>query len=124
VRTDEELEPDGYRVSSSGELIEQGEIDPRYLYAHIATLDLLGSRLAARAESEPQFGLMRFLAPEVAEDDVLAELLTMPAVEVVARRIGELSRPKDETASRAVAALDWSRSHLKSALTRGRGSRL
>lgn len=121
VQTDDALEPDGYRISQDGEVVEEGRVSPLYRYTVGGALDLLDPELAAAAEPAPAFELMRLPAAAATETGDLTDLLTMPAVEVVARRIGDVSRPEDQRIDRQ-SGFRWSPRRLKLALSRGHAS--
>lgn len=90
VSTDDGLEPDGYRVLSQGELAGEGRVDAAARYCHSDTLALLPSGLRSLATPHPDLGGYWLPADAVLEEGGLAELLTMPAIEVVARLLGDI----------------------------------
>jgi tetratricopeptide (TPR) repeat protein len=88
VNVDPDLEPSGYRISIHGEVKDTGTVPREFLYGSSAAIDLLD----ARAVSEPaeELGLLRLPTERVAQP-ALADLLVMPALDVVARRVGDIA---------------------------------
>lgn len=88
VGLDDELEPDRYRISFSGEVLDEGAADPTRRYCRAESLELLPDRLSERAQAQPgDTGLVSLPQDALADLGGLAELTTMPAVEVVARAV-------------------------------------
>jgi hypothetical protein len=97
VGVDEALEPDGYQIIRHGELLREGRVSPSARYCTDAALTFLPAELAALATPDPGLGYQQVPAESVAAADGLAELLTMPAAEVVARIVGEVGQQALET---------------------------
>lgn len=99
VVTENALEPDGYRIWARGELLDQGRIRPEARYCSEAALEFLPAGLRSADIPDPDLGLCQLPASAVNGRDGIAELLTMPPVEVVARCIGivakGLAEPQD-----------------------------
>jgi len=92
VRTDEELEPDRYRILVRDELAEDGSSDVAYVYAERDAVDLLGRAISSAAQPDDGTGLMRIPRQALAGSDGFAEIMTMSAEEVVVRHIGAIAR--------------------------------
>ena len=92
VRTDEELEPDRYRILVRDELAEDGSSDVGYVYAERDAVDLLGRAIGSAAQPDDGTGLMRIPRHSLAGSDGFAEIMTMSAEEVVVRHIGAIAR--------------------------------
>jgi hypothetical protein len=92
VRTDEELEPDGYRIVLRDQLVETGQVDRDFLYLTPAARDLLSAELAEMATDHAALELMRIPRSAVAEDERLPGLLSVGAEEYVCRRLAEVAR--------------------------------
>jgi len=90
VSVDDSLEPDGYQILSEGELLNQGRIDPSDRYCSDATVQFLPASLRPFVRRDEVLGMSR-IAAEAVLVDALAEQLTMPAVEVVARLVGTVA---------------------------------
>jgi tetratricopeptide (TPR) repeat protein len=97
VRAEDNLEPHQYRILLRGEVVEEGRVDPSHFYAQKDAPELLGQSIADAAEWDEELQLMRLPADEVASAGGLAQLLTMPAVEVVTRRIAAAVRARTDS---------------------------
>ena len=86
------LEPDGYRISTDGELLDEGRIPPEALFCRNAALEFLPPDLRSAATSDPDLALSWLPAAAVRERCELVDLLTMPTIEVVVRLVGEAAR--------------------------------
>jgi hypothetical protein len=90
VRTDEELEPDGYRLMLK-DLTDEGRVSRGYRYATYEAFERLGLESVAEADvTMPD--LARVPESTLADVGSFGELLTMEALEVVARRMSELAQ--------------------------------
>jgi hypothetical protein len=90
VTTDEELEPDGFRITVSGE-IREGRVDPTARYCPTETISLLPTEVGAASKYDDASGLQAIRGNAVSDHDSLTDLLTFPAVELVVRFVGELT---------------------------------
>jgi tetratricopeptide (TPR) repeat protein len=88
VGTDEELEPDGYRIFLLGELKAEGRVDKDSYYFDSAALPLLPEPLAAQAKRDKDLALMRLPAGRVDGAGVIVRLVTMAGAEVVVNLVG------------------------------------
>jgi hypothetical protein len=91
VSVDDALEPDGYRIMAGGELLKEDRVDPSYRYCPDATVAFLPDKVRSLVGNDTALGLRRIPAGPVL-DDALAEQLTMPAIEVVTRLVGEVAK--------------------------------
>ncbi|RZU75499.1 hypothetical protein EV384_4043 [Micromonospora kangleipakensis] len=92
VVADGGLEPDGYRISFDGELVEDARVDPSVRYCSTGALTFMPSDLRSLAKQDAALDRYELPARSVLEEGGLAELLTMSAVEVVVRRVGEVAK--------------------------------
>ena len=88
----DDLPPDVYRVSIGGELIEEGRVSPEASYLAPAGVAYLPTQLRSLATSFASLGGQEFalLPTEAVVGGTFADLITMPAPELVARRIAFL----------------------------------
>jgi hypothetical protein len=91
VSVNDALEPDGYRVMADGKLLKEGRIDPAYRYCSDATVQFLPAKLRPLTGHDTALDLRRIPAGPVLED-AFAEEVTMPAIEVVTRLVGEVGK--------------------------------
>ena len=109
VSTADDLEPGGYRILVGDEVVQAGQLDPALRYGSQDDLALLLGIVAGGAAPEPtrlpeptpppeptllskpaEYGWT--VPADLPGDPGLLELLTMPAVEVAARRYGEATK--------------------------------
>jgi hypothetical protein len=95
VGTDIDLEPDGYRIFLGEGILAAGSVDPDLRYCLEDGLDLLPERTRLHPGVRP-FGHHWAIPPEALKGvGSLVDLCTMPAVEVVARIVGDVARSLD-----------------------------
>jgi hypothetical protein len=104
VSSEEDLEPDGYRVFIAGSVVEEGEVSRADRYLSPASLSLLPMSVRTAATEAKGFSYVRVLAPQLAEAGTLAELLSMDADEVVVRRVADLAEAHKESLQAYTAA--------------------
>jgi tetratricopeptide (TPR) repeat protein len=88
VKAEDDLEPDRFRILVYGDAVDEGHVPAEYAYGSGDAFALLG---IGAAEAVAGLRLSRVPRPALEPAGALGELLTMPAVEVVARRIGEVA---------------------------------
>jgi hypothetical protein len=91
VLVEDVLEPDRYRIWTGEELLDEGRVQPEARYCSDATLEFLSDGLRAVATSDPHLALSWFPAAAVEQGSV-ADLVTMPSIEVVARLVGDAAK--------------------------------
>jgi hypothetical protein len=91
VSVDDALEPDGYQILTNGKLLKEGRVDRSYRYCRDAAVDFLSDDVRSLVTNDTVLGLRRIPAEPVLHD-ALAEQLTMPAIEVVIRLVGEVAK--------------------------------
>jgi hypothetical protein len=111
VTDNADLEPGGFRVLSGDTVLAEGAVDPARRYCQEASLRLLPAAIAehpGRALTDYGWSIPAEAFHSTAPDSTalnspapdstggLAELLTMSAVEVVARAVGEAARSLDQ----------------------------
>jgi len=96
VRTDEALEPDGYRILALEDVVEEGRVSREYAYGTPEAIALLAPGLEETAEPDDSLGHTRVPVARVEAAGGLARLVTMVAEEVVVRQVGEVSRQHAE----------------------------
>jgi hypothetical protein len=107
VNTDSQLEPDGYRVLIGGETVRSGSVPQEWRYCRTDAAELLPSAVSESSELDPNLGLLRIPAELAQRADGAAQLLTMPAIEVVTRILGETAERHAERIWQAdLATLD------------------
>jgi tetratricopeptide (TPR) repeat protein len=89
VYTDQALEPDGYQIYVNDAVVNQGRARPEWYYCTAATVEFLPAKLGSQAEPDSDTSLRRIPASAVTQVGGIGNLLTMPAIEVVVRRLGE-----------------------------------
>jgi tetratricopeptide (TPR) repeat protein len=109
VRTDRKLEPDGFQILVLGDPVDEGRASPAYAYGTEQAVALLGTELEDAAEQDQEFDLMRIPADTVAASGMFANLLTMPAFEVVTRRIGKVADDHGTRLGRPPPEKTWDR---------------
>ena len=88
VATD--LEPGDYRLTFADEVISHGTVEPTRRYCRSASLALLPDDISAQVSTAPDSSqLVSMPEGALARAKGLAELLTMPAVEVVIRAVAD-----------------------------------
>jgi hypothetical protein len=85
VSIESQLEPGGYTVSIGGQVLAAGLVSPAERYCQDSAFSFLPAELRSVAAPDSALGMQQLPAGSVASAGPLAELLTMPAVEVVAR---------------------------------------
>jgi hypothetical protein len=85
VSIEGQLEPGGYAVSTGGQVLTAGYVNPAARYSPDPALTFLPAELRSAAVPDTALNLQQLPAGSVVSTGALAELLTMPAVEVVAR---------------------------------------
>jgi tetratricopeptide (TPR) repeat protein len=100
VVAEDELEPDRYRIWIDGERLDEGRVQPGARYCSAATIGLLATDLRSAATTDPDLALCWFPAAAVQRGS-LADLLTMPTVEVLARLVGDAAKRLAERRTRA-----------------------
>jgi hypothetical protein len=108
VRAEEDLEPDGYRIWTDRELLDEGRVSPEARFGSDAALELLPDDLRSAATSDPDLALCSFPAVAVQERDTVADLITMPTEEVVARLVGDAAKRLAERPTSATSP-GWTR---------------
>jgi tetratricopeptide (TPR) repeat protein len=101
VRTDEALEPDGYRIEIGDREILAGSADPAYRYGPRSAFELLG---LGHSRHDDELDLDYVDAVELAGQNALAEVLTMTALELVTRQVSAAIRLHRGSAKVAVPA--------------------
>lgn len=92
VMVEDSLEPDGYRIWAHGELLDQGRVQPDARYCSEGALEFLPAELRSAAISDQDLALRRIPESAVKGQGGIADLLTMPPIEVVARSVGAASK--------------------------------
>ena len=107
VRADDDLEPDRFQIFVGEELADEGVVPLEFVYTTSDALKFLGVDTAAAIQDDA-LELMR-IPPDALPSEPLAKLLTMPAFEVVARRIGDVAQQRTAQLGGPTPPLDWRR---------------
>lgn len=92
VAAENDLEPDRYQILTDQELLDEGRVQPGARYCSAATLAFLPTDIRSAATSDPDLALYRFPTAAVQELGYVVDLLTLPAIEVVARLVGDVAK--------------------------------